>query len=63
LFGNIVGGLLVAVPFTYFYLRDDPVLKKLEDAEAGELAGQRTLNGSPEPVPTNTAKTENKIAA
>jgi len=41
-FGNIVGGLFVAVPFTYFYLKDDASVKRMEDMEAG-----RTLNGSP----------------
>jgi len=46
-FGNIIGGLLVAVPFTYFFLRDDQHAKRLEDAEAGEVVGQRALNRSP----------------
>jgi len=46
LFGNIIGGLLVAVPFTYWYARDDPHSKKLEDAEAGEVVGQRALHRS-----------------
>jgi len=46
LFGNIVGGLLVAVPFTYWYMRDDPDGKRLEDAEAGEVVGQRALHHS-----------------
>jgi len=45
-FGNIVGGLMVAVPFTYWYMRDDPHGKRLEDAEAGEVVGQRALHQS-----------------
>jgi len=46
LFGNIIGGLMVAVPFTYWYMRDDPHGKRLEDAEAGEVVGQRALHRS-----------------
>jgi len=45
-FGNIVGALLIAVPFTYWYARDHPADKRLEDAEAGEVVGQRGLNRS-----------------
>jgi len=48
LFGNIVGGLMVAVPFTYFFMRDDPHDKKMEDVEAGEVVGQRALYRSAE---------------
>jgi len=46
LFGNIIGGLMVAVPFTYFFLRDDPNEKKLEDAEAGVMVNQQGSAGS-----------------
>jgi len=42
-FGNIVGGLLVAVPFTYFFYWDDPYGRDLENVEAGEVVGQRGL--------------------
>lgn len=42
-FGNIVGGLLVAIPFTYFFYWGDRGSKALIDAEAGEVVGNRGL--------------------
>jgi len=46
LFGNIIGGAAVALPFTYFFLRDDPTEKRLEDAEAGVMVDQNPSAGS-----------------
>jgi len=46
-FGNIIGGSMVALPFTHFFLRDDPYARRLEDAEAGEVVGQRAFQRSP----------------
>jgi len=43
-FGNIIGGAMVAVPFTFWYYKPDPHAKRLEDVEAGEVVGPRALH-------------------
>jgi len=45
-FGNIIGGAMVALPFTYFFLRDDPYERRLENAEAGVMADQNGSTGT-----------------
>jgi len=59
LFGNIVGGLMVAVPATYWFLRDDPHDKNLQDAESGNLVH----NGSAGSSITAENKTKNELVS